>query len=204
MHSVDLQATVTNTRDFEAVELEANHAQAVNLVINGSSDLDSKLKQFNDSINQKLEEPRTTQQSWRLVIVVHQLISSSSTQTSGSQQQNLDTKYTQNPNAQHYLSLLVTPKDVSFNNQEPNQNKLPTSNIPSTTITNNESLAAIFPFEYKELSQTPLFSGAALKEKPITVMYTNAKVNSQAIKLILDSGSVGSIITRQLMDQLSH
>ncbi|KAG9301705.1 hypothetical protein G9A89_016776 [Geosiphon pyriformis] len=36
-------------------ELEANHAQAVNLVINGSFELDSKLKQFSDSINQKLE-----------------------------------------------------------------------------------------------------------------------------------------------------
>ncbi|KAG9305948.1 hypothetical protein G9A89_016601 [Geosiphon pyriformis] len=33
-------------------------------------------------------------------------------------------------------------------------------------------------------------------------MYTNAKINGQLIKLILDSGSVGSIITYQLMDQL--
>ncbi|KAG9284020.1 hypothetical protein G9A89_022794 [Geosiphon pyriformis] len=42
-------------QDFEAAELEANHVQAVNLVINKSSDLDSKLKQFSDTINQKLE-----------------------------------------------------------------------------------------------------------------------------------------------------
>ncbi|KAG9304913.1 hypothetical protein G9A89_010775 [Geosiphon pyriformis] len=55
MHFVDLQAAVTNARDFEAVELEANHAQTVNLVINRSSELDSKLKKFSDSINQKLE-----------------------------------------------------------------------------------------------------------------------------------------------------
>ncbi|KAG9298634.1 hypothetical protein G9A89_012702 [Geosiphon pyriformis] len=46
MHSADLQAAVTNARDFEAAELEANHAQAVNLVMNRSSELDSKLKQF--------------------------------------------------------------------------------------------------------------------------------------------------------------
>ncbi|KAG9302673.1 hypothetical protein G9A89_007377 [Geosiphon pyriformis] len=55
MHLVNLQAAVTNTRDFEAAKLKANHAQAINLVMNGSSELDSKLKQFSDSINQKLE-----------------------------------------------------------------------------------------------------------------------------------------------------
>ncbi|KAG9299978.1 hypothetical protein G9A89_009706 [Geosiphon pyriformis] len=55
MHPVDLPTTVTHVRDFEAAELKANHAQAVNLVINGSSDLDSKLKQFSNTINQKLE-----------------------------------------------------------------------------------------------------------------------------------------------------
>ncbi|KAG9291292.1 hypothetical protein G9A89_021794 [Geosiphon pyriformis] len=36
--------------------------------------------------------------------------------------------------------------------------------------------------------------GAALEEKLITAMYTNAKINGQVIKLILDSGSAGSII----------
>ncbi|KAG9291330.1 hypothetical protein G9A89_003982 [Geosiphon pyriformis] len=56
MHPVDLQATINYIKDFEAAEIEANHAQAVNLVMNRSSDLDSKLKQFSDSINQKLEE----------------------------------------------------------------------------------------------------------------------------------------------------
>ncbi|KAG9290345.1 hypothetical protein G9A89_007076 [Geosiphon pyriformis] len=35
-------------------------------------------------------------------------------------------------------------------------------------------------------------------------MYTNAKVDEQAIKLILNSGSTGSIITQQLMDQLGY
>ncbi|KAG9305854.1 hypothetical protein G9A89_006265 [Geosiphon pyriformis] len=55
MHPVNLPTAITHTRDFEAAELEANHAQAVNLVMNGSSDLDSKLKQFSNTINQKLE-----------------------------------------------------------------------------------------------------------------------------------------------------
>ncbi|KAG9296608.1 hypothetical protein G9A89_015200 [Geosiphon pyriformis] len=55
MHPADLQATIINARDFEAAELKANYVQAINLVMNGSSELDSKLKQFSNSINQKLE-----------------------------------------------------------------------------------------------------------------------------------------------------
>ncbi|KAG9287353.1 hypothetical protein G9A89_023724 [Geosiphon pyriformis] len=43
-----------------------------------------------------------------------------------------------------------------------------------------------------------------LKEKLITAMYTNAKVDGHFIKLILNSKLAGSIITKQLMDQLSH
>ncbi|KAG9306882.1 hypothetical protein G9A89_002551 [Geosiphon pyriformis] len=79
-----------------------------------------------------------------------------------------------------------------------------TSNIPPATITEDKSLAAIFLFEFEETAATPLFSGAALKAKPITAMYTDAKVEGQSIKLILDSSSAGSIITRQIMDQLDH
>ncbi|KAG9285014.1 hypothetical protein G9A89_009824 [Geosiphon pyriformis] len=74
----------------------------------------------------------------------------------------------------------------------------------SSTITENKSLDAIFLFELKELSATPLFNGTALEKKPITTMYIDAKVNGYSIKLILNSESAGSIITRQLMDQLSH
>ncbi|KAG9301831.1 hypothetical protein G9A89_004510 [Geosiphon pyriformis] len=55
LHPADLQAAITNARDFEAAELEANHAQAINLVMNRSFELNSKLKQFSNSINQKLE-----------------------------------------------------------------------------------------------------------------------------------------------------
>ncbi|KAG9301967.1 hypothetical protein G9A89_021011 [Geosiphon pyriformis] len=110
MHPVDLQAIVNNTRDFKAAELKANHAQAINLVMNGSSELDSKLKQFSNSINQKLE---------------------------------------------------------GYQNHDSGVRKL-----------EDESLVAIFLFEIEELTETPLFSGAALEEKPITAMYTNAKIDA--------------------------
>ncbi|KAG9301278.1 hypothetical protein G9A89_012661 [Geosiphon pyriformis] len=48
-----------------------------------------------------------------------------------------------------------------------------------------------------------LFSGAVFNTKPITAMYTDAKINKQTIKLILDNRSTGSIITQQLINQLS-
>ncbi|KAG9302356.1 hypothetical protein G9A89_011782 [Geosiphon pyriformis] len=94
-------------------------------------------------------------------------------------------------------------KDALFNNLETNQKAL-ISNILPATIMEDKSLAAIFFFEIKKPSATPLFSGTALEEKPITAMYTNAKVDGHAIKFILNSRSANSIITQQLMDQLGR
>ncbi|KAG9298734.1 hypothetical protein G9A89_012802 [Geosiphon pyriformis] len=144
MHPVDLPTTVTYARDFEAAELEANHTQAVNVTMNRSSELDSKLKQF------------------------------------------------------------MTSKDTTSSNQGIKQQQPLINNIPPATITENEFLDAIFPFELKEPSDMPLFSRAALEEKLIMAMYTDAKVNGHSIKLILDSGSAGSIIIQQLMNQLDR
>ncbi|KAG9289968.1 hypothetical protein G9A89_010274 [Geosiphon pyriformis] len=141
LYPTTLQDAVTHARNFESAKLEANHAHAMNLMMNGSSELDSKLKQSKDAQTNKLE----------------------------------------------------------FNQQQPL-----TSNIPPTTITNDKLLTAIFPFKLEESSNTPLFSSAALEEKLITAMYTDAKVDKHTIKLILDSGLAGSIITQQLMDQLDH
>ncbi|KAG9295856.1 hypothetical protein G9A89_006595 [Geosiphon pyriformis] len=56
LHPINLQTAIINARDFEATELKANHAQAINLIMNESSELNFKLKQFSDFINQKLEE----------------------------------------------------------------------------------------------------------------------------------------------------
>ncbi|KAG9301874.1 hypothetical protein G9A89_004553 [Geosiphon pyriformis] len=55
LHPDTLQKAVIHTRDFKSAEFEANHDHTMNLVMNRSSELDSKLKQFSDSINQKLE-----------------------------------------------------------------------------------------------------------------------------------------------------
>ncbi|KAG9289450.1 hypothetical protein G9A89_008011 [Geosiphon pyriformis] len=91
---------------------------------------------------------------------------------------------------------LVSPEDAAFSTQKTNQRTL-TNNIPSATISHNESLAMIFPFELEKPLSHP-------QKKPITAMYTDVKVDSQFIKLILDSRSADSIITKQLMDQLAN
>ncbi|KAG9284852.1 hypothetical protein G9A89_003775 [Geosiphon pyriformis] len=61
-------------------------------------------------------------------------------------------------------------------------------------VTENKTLAAIFLFEFEKTTPVLLFSRAALEEKPITAIYTDAKVDGHSIKLILDSGLAGSII----------
>ncbi|KAG9293007.1 hypothetical protein G9A89_016369 [Geosiphon pyriformis] len=256
LHPANFQAAVTHARDFKSAELKANHAQAVNLVMNGSSDLNSTLKQISNTINQKIEEyladnstiyqppqwhnnqrnancfqnqshlTSSSNQQWQpemyvchncakskhlpannaaadllstsisdpslltaatsnistaaTTMVVYQLIPSSSNLPSGSHSQNLGTNATQNLNFQNYLSLLVIPEDATPSNPETNPIQKLTSNILPATVTKNKTLAAIFLFD-------PIISGAALEKKPITAMYTNAKVDGHFIKLILDS-----------------
>ncbi|KAG9296610.1 hypothetical protein G9A89_015202 [Geosiphon pyriformis] len=163
IYSVDLPTTVTYARDFEAAKLEANHVQAVNLVMNGSSDLDSKLKQFSDSINQKLKRylkrefattvvNKVTLEPIAMLIVIHD------------QKINIG------------ILIAVISENAASSKQETNQKPL-TRNIPPAASTEDESLAAIFPFELEEIMSVLLFNEAALNTKPITTMYTNAKVN---------------------------
>ncbi|KAG9300805.1 hypothetical protein G9A89_003154 [Geosiphon pyriformis] len=128
-------------------------------------------------------------------MIVYQLISNSSHQPAGSCSRNSGTSSTQNPNSQNYLSLLVTPENTISNKPESNQQTTLTNILPAM-ITENEALNAIFPFEFEKPSATPLFSEAVLEEKPITVMYTDAKVDGHPIKLILDSSSASTASTR--------
>ncbi|KAG9294290.1 hypothetical protein G9A89_021649 [Geosiphon pyriformis] len=310
-----LCTAVTHARDFESAKLEANYAQAVNLVMNRLSDLDSKLKQISDTINQKIkgylannhqyiyQPPQkcsnqenanhfqnqacpslSINQPWQQEMCVchnygkqesisklrsipkhlsannaaanlsstsisdsslstaatsnistaaiHNILTTVTSNLSTSNHSNTTPKLTstqnpktennttkleielhsqnsginvtQNPNFQNYLSFLVIPEDATTNNSGSNQQQALTNNIPPATVTNNESLMAIFPFDLEEMIKILLFNRAALKEKPITAMYMDVKINGHIIKLILDSGSAGSIITKQLMDQLGE
>ncbi|KAG9284341.1 hypothetical protein G9A89_023598 [Geosiphon pyriformis] len=291
-----LQDAVTRARNFKSAESEANHAQAVNLVINESSELDSKLENLHNNaiiketlivpkINHThLHQPINSGNRKRVsaIIVVNKniskltvaipnsesvpkskpiclptsdavislLVSSISTSNlSAAVTSNISTTATNNlstptdPNTTPKLTtqqnpktendsteleiddgspstdpqfftatIWITPAEFGYwstpESEFPELFKSPeqplTSNISPATITKNESLSTIFPFEFKETAVIPLFSGAAIEAKPITAIYTDAKVKGQSIKLILDSGFAGSIITKQLMDQLGH
>ncbi|KAG9288717.1 hypothetical protein G9A89_004336 [Geosiphon pyriformis] len=76
-------------------------------------------------------------------------------------------------------------------------------------LTENQNFYSSTPLKEKDVEKTPnllsLFSRAIINQnKPITALYTNARVGNIDIKLILDSGSAGSIITKQFMNQLGH
>ncbi|KAG9304615.1 hypothetical protein G9A89_020179 [Geosiphon pyriformis] len=116
------------------------------------------------------------------------------------------------PNQASYLSLMEnqsfdksTPVEGGDIEQISQPSKQTKSNIPPATITKDTTLAAIFPFDIDNLNTHSLFSGAAInQDKPITALYTNTRVGEIDIKLILDSRSAHSIITKQLMDQLDY
>ncbi|KAG9286791.1 hypothetical protein G9A89_012341 [Geosiphon pyriformis] len=237
-----LCTAITNAQDFKAAELEAKYTQAINLVMNGSSELDSKLKQFKSVTSIIINQLTVTTKNACLPLLaisseLHTYntatLSSTSISSTNLSTDNTDnllaavtthlsaavsgnllaptnsntaTELTskQNPKAKINPTKLEIVNDAQPNNPETNQQPTLTSNIPPATITENESLDTIFLFKLEEPSTTPLFNGATLKEKPIMAIYTDAKVDGHSIKLILNSRSAGSIITKQLIDQLSY
>ncbi|KAG9292976.1 hypothetical protein G9A89_016338 [Geosiphon pyriformis] len=76
-----------------------------------------------------------------------------------------------------------------------------TQNFKSTELKANHAQAVNL---LEKFSAVSLFSKVTLEEKLITAIYTDVKVDGHFIKLILDSGSAGSIITKQLMNQLGY
>ncbi|KAG9293429.1 hypothetical protein G9A89_009153 [Geosiphon pyriformis] len=113
-----------------------------------------------------------------------------------------------NPN-NHYLTI---PEESDFQQTALFEDEIaaPRSNfsnhtIPPAQIAQNANLSDIFPFEFEANESPFLLSNAAVNDqKAITAMYTEATVKEKPICLILDSGSAGSIITYQLMQQLKQ
>ncbi|KAG9293511.1 hypothetical protein G9A89_005514 [Geosiphon pyriformis] len=119
----------------------------------------------------------------------------------------------QRPNHYHTQSSYFTiPEESNFQQTALSEGEIaaPRSNsfnhtILSAQIAQNANLSDIFPFEFEANESPFLLSNAAVNEqKAITVMYTEATVEGKPIYLILDSGSAGSIITYQLMQQLKQ
>ncbi|KAG9295169.1 hypothetical protein G9A89_006150 [Geosiphon pyriformis] len=77
--------------------------------------------------------------------------------------------------------------------------------IPPARIAENTNLSDIFPFKFEANELSFLLSSvAANDQKAITAIYIEVETEGKPIHLILDSGSTGSIITYQLMQQLKR
>ncbi|KAG9287377.1 hypothetical protein G9A89_023749 [Geosiphon pyriformis] len=89
--------------------------------------------------------------------------------------------------------------------QQQQNSSYTSTTIPPARIAENANLSDIFSFEFEANKSLFLLSNAAANEqKAIMAMYTEAEVKGKTIRLILDSGSAGSIITYQLMQQLKR
>ncbi|KAG9303128.1 hypothetical protein G9A89_005086 [Geosiphon pyriformis] len=110
----------------------------------------------------------------------------------------------QQPPTQHYQDFHHTAlsEGRAAAQQQRNSSHNHTT-IPPARIAENANLSDIFPFEF-EANESPflLSNAAANEQKAITAMYTEAEIKGKPIHLILNSGSAGSIITYQLMQQL--
>ncbi|KAG9299115.1 hypothetical protein G9A89_020428 [Geosiphon pyriformis] len=220
LYLADFQAAITHARDFESAKFKANYTQAVNLVINRSSELDSKTISIELLIHDATANLSTTNLSvfstcslliavtiYLLIAVLSNLSAPANSNTTIQLithiQQNwkssLETEYIQNLNSQNDLSLLVIPEDTTFNSLEANQKQLLTNNILPATITKDKSFTIIFFFEFKKPVKMPLFSRAALKSKLITAIYTDTKVDGQPIKLILNSCRIDCAASVQII-----
>ncbi|KAG9305659.1 hypothetical protein G9A89_022581 [Geosiphon pyriformis] len=252
-HLTSLQDAVTFIHNFKSAEQEANHTQAVNLAINGTSDPElqeltnhpngekitttadthsNRTVSNSNNLGDPIPATATTEDHGsksRKPISATQILAKHGTpifhtsestapirttspnfnnnqvQTNSGlsrpipcgpvQSQPTPTEYS---NQASYFGLM---EDQSFDKSTP-QTK---NNIPPVTITEDTTLAIIFPCNINNLNTHSLFSGTAInQDKPIMGLYTNARVGGIDIKLILNNRSAGSIITKQLMDQLSR
>ncbi|KAG9300326.1 hypothetical protein G9A89_011399 [Geosiphon pyriformis] len=96
------------------------------------------------------------------------------------------------------------PQRQNQNNFTSLSNNQP-QNCHYSRIAENANLLDIFPFKF-EANESPflLSNAAANEQKAITAIYIEAEVEKKPIRLILDSGFAGSIITYQLMQQLKR
>ncbi|KAG9288316.1 hypothetical protein G9A89_021347 [Geosiphon pyriformis] len=115
----------------------------------------------------------------------------------------------QQPPTQHYqvpARRLITQNQLTPQNRyqvELQHNNKTLSILPLARIAENANLSDIFLFEFEANESPFLFSNTAANEqKAIMTMYTEAEVKGKTIRLILNSGSTGSIITYQLIQQL--
>ncbi|KAG9286429.1 hypothetical protein G9A89_014595 [Geosiphon pyriformis] len=220
----DLATTIRHAKNYEMAMKEANYTKLVNLVIGKtSSAAEEKIDQLTKKQPlpiQQFQTPLTQQyQIPARRLVQHNQFTPQNQLQSNNNRINLNNQLVprnfgqQRPNHYHTQpSYLTIPEESDFQQTALSKDEVavPKSNpsnhiIPPAQIAQNANLLDIFPFEFEANKSPFLLSNAAVNEqKAITAMYTEATVERKPICLILDSGSAGSIITYQLMQQLKR
>ncbi|KAG9302256.1 hypothetical protein G9A89_008747 [Geosiphon pyriformis] len=195
---------------------EANHTKLVNLAIGEtSSAAEEKIDQLTKKIenyftNQQQQQPQRYQPPQRQN--QNNFAPLSNNQPQNCHYCGISGHWKRDCRKLHYLTM---PEEQDFHHTvlsegraAAQQQRNPSHNhttIPPARIAENANLSDIFPFEF-EANESPflLSNAVANEQKAITAMYTEAKVEGKPIRLILDSGSAGSIITYQLMQQLKR
>ncbi|KAG9300748.1 hypothetical protein G9A89_023546 [Geosiphon pyriformis] len=225
----DLNSAIQYVKRYEMAIEEANHTKLVNLAIGEpSSAAEEKIDQLTKKpapqpIQQQYQQPPTQhyQVPAQRLITQNQFTPQNQYQVNNiriSSNNQLVPRNTTQPRSNHYYtqpSYLTMPEEQDFHHTAPSEGKAtaqqqqnPSYNhitIPPVRIAENANLSDIFPFEFEANKSPFLLSNATANEqKAITAMYAEAEVEGKPICLILDSGSAGSIITYQLMQQLKR
>ncbi|KAG9296268.1 hypothetical protein G9A89_014860 [Geosiphon pyriformis] len=222
----DLNSAIQHAKRYEMAMEETNHTKLVNLAIEETSSVaEEKIDQLTKKpipqlIQQQYQQPPTQhyQVPARKLTPQNQFTSQNRYQVNNNRISSNNQLVPQNsaqPRPNHYHtqpSYLTIPKEQNFHYtallegraaaQQQNSSYTPIT-IPPARIAENANFSDIFPFEF-EANESPflLSNAAANEQKAITAMYTEAEAEEKPIHLILDSGSVRSIITYQLMQQL--
>ncbi|KAG9305508.1 hypothetical protein G9A89_006478 [Geosiphon pyriformis] len=136
----------------------------------------------------------------RRLIQYNQFISQNCFSTNNNRFNSNNQLTAQNSNQHRPTHYYTQPSETTAPRQNPSNNT-----ISPARIAQNANFLDIFSFKFEANESPFLLSNVTVnKQKAITVMYIEAKVEGKPIRLILDNGSAGSIITYQLMQQLQQ
>ncbi|KAG9290054.1 hypothetical protein G9A89_010360 [Geosiphon pyriformis] len=223
----DLATAIRHAKSYEMAMEKANHTKLTNSqrklkailqTNNNSSNNHKDINPHNDTTKTILDYHPTT--NLKIVIIVefqdtkNEIVGNcKKTNKTGVINQPLPIQPYQIPPTQQYqvpAKRLLVPRNLgqqrpNHYHTQPSYLTIPEKSDFQQTAFLKMKLQHIFPFEFEANESPFLLSNAAVnKQKAITAMYTETTVEGKLILLILNSGSAGSIITYQLMQQLKR
>ncbi|KAG9298311.1 hypothetical protein G9A89_002799 [Geosiphon pyriformis] len=196
----DLATAIRHAKNYKMAMKEANHTKLVNLAIRETS---STAEEKIDQLTKKPYQTPLTQQYQvpaRRLVQYNQSTPQNQLQNNNNRINPNNQLVPQNSEESDFQQIALSEDEIAAPRSNPSNHT-----ILSAQIAQNANLSDIFPFEFEANELPFLLSNTAVNEqKAITAIYTEATVEGKPIYLILDSGSAGSIITYQLMQQLKQ